>query len=214
MIENEYRTKREIATALLREAIIRGELRPGGRLLLEELSRRFHLSLTPIREALPLLEAEGLVIQSAHKGAIVAPMDRDEIREVYAIRGAIEGLATAEAVPQLTADDQAALAAQLDTLEAFRGDWEEFLNLDKEFHLILYRAAGNRRWLETIRTLWQRSARYMLASTALPGAVAAIHADHRELLRACQQRDATSAAAVLRTHLDHSAQRLLSEWPE
>ncbi|MGN6814192.1 MAG: FCD domain-containing protein, partial [Thermomicrobiales bacterium] len=48
-------------------------------------------------------------------------------------------------------------------MEAFQGDWSGFLDCDKHFHLVLYRAAGSQRWLETIETLWQRSTRYMLA---------------------------------------------------
>jgi Bacterial regulatory proteins, gntR family len=64
-----YRTKREIAVALLREAIIRGDLPPGTRLVLEVLSQRYHPSLTPIRGALPVLEAEGLIVHLPHRGA-------------------------------------------------------------------------------------------------------------------------------------------------
>src|SRR5689334_9458871 len=102
MVLSAYRTKREIATNLLRDAIIRGELVPGTRLLLEDLSQKFDLSMKRIREAIPILEGEGLVVLLPHKGAVVAPMDREEIRELYAMRGAMEGLATVEGVPKLT----------------------------------------------------------------------------------------------------------------
>ena len=73
-----FRTKREVAADLLREAILRGELAPGSRLVLEELSHRYAVSMTPIREAFAILEGEGLVTQLPHRGAIVTTPDRDE----------------------------------------------------------------------------------------------------------------------------------------
>src|SRR5215470_3614958 len=126
MIPTAYRTKREIATTLLRDAIIRGELAPGTRLLLEDLGQKYSLSLTPIREAIPILESEGFVVQLPHKGAMVAQMDREEIRELYAIRGAMEGLATSEGVPRLTDKDLTEMEKLLAALEAFQGSWEDF----------------------------------------------------------------------------------------
>src|SRR5215467_14831126 len=118
MLPTAYRTKREIATTLLRESIIRGELAPGTHLVLEEVGQKYHLSMTPIREAIPILEGEGFVIQLPHKGAVVAKMDREEIRELYAIRAAMEGLATSEGVPRLTSKDLTDMEALLNTLEA------------------------------------------------------------------------------------------------
>lgn len=207
-----YRTKREVALHLMREAIINGDLPPGTRLGLEELSRQFGLSMTPIREALPVLEAEGFITQSAHRGAIVAPMDREEIMELYATRSAMEAMVTRQAVPQLTAEDLANMEELIRRMDAMRGDWDAFLSLDKEFHLVLYRAAGSRRWVDTIETLWRRCTRYMLAGTATSGAVSAIHADHWGLLSACSDGDVEQAAATTVAHLAHSEERLLKEW--
>jgi DNA-binding GntR family transcriptional regulator len=207
-----YRTKREVAIDLLREAIIRGELAPGTRLVLEELSQRYNVSMTPIREAFSLLESEGLIAQSPHKGAVVTGMDREDLLELYAIRSAVEQLATLHGVPRLTKDDLMAMGGLLDALELFEGSRDGFLDIDKQFHRVVYRAAGSQRWLETIETLWQRSRRYMLASTLVSGAVASLHADHRAILQACHERDAARAAVTIRDHLKHSEERLLGEW--
>jgi DNA-binding GntR family transcriptional regulator len=206
-----YRTKREVATNQLREAIICGELAPGTRLVLEELSQRYNVSMTPIREAFSLLESEGLIAQSPHKGAVVAGMDREDLLELYAIRAAVEELATLQGVPRLAEEDLRAMSSLLDALERFDGPQDGFLDIDKQFHRVVYRAAGSPRWLETIETLWQRSRRYMLASTSVRGAVASLHADHRAILQACREHDAARAAAVVRDHLKRSEERLLSE---
>lgn len=207
-----YRTKRDVAAALLREAILGGEFAPGARLVLEELSARYDVSLTPIREALSLLEREGFITQTPHRGAIVATLDREELLELYAIRGAVEELATLHGVPRLTANDLDQMGQLLDTLEAFDRPWGAFLDTDMQFHRSLYSAAGSRRWLDTIETLWRRSRRYMLASTSASGAVAALHQDHRAIFRACRAKDAPAAAAAVRAHLKQSEERLLKDW--
>jgi DNA-binding GntR family transcriptional regulator len=212
MLPTAYRTKREIATTLLRESIIRGELAPGTHLVLEELGQKYQLSLTPIREAIPILEGEGFVVQLPHRGAVVAPMDRDEIRELYAVRCAMEGLATSEGVLKLTDQDLADMETLLATLEAYKGSWEDFLEVDRSFHLVLYRAAGSLRWIETIQTLWQRCKRYMLVAISSDQLMDFIHADHRQLLLACQQRDVPQAEATIRRHLKRTEEHLLKRW--
>jgi DNA-binding GntR family transcriptional regulator len=209
MILSVYRTKREIATNLLRDAIIRGELVPGTRLLLEDLSQKFDLSMTPIREAIPILESEGFVVQLPHKGAVVAPMDREEIRELYAMRSAMEELAAVEGVHRLTDRDLADMQALLIRLEAAQGSWEEFLDMDRSFHLVLYQAAGSRRWIETIQTLWRRCRRYMLMAILSDELTHLLQADHQQLLHACQQRNIALAEATIRDHLKRTEEYLL-----
>jgi DNA-binding GntR family transcriptional regulator len=207
-----YRTKRDVAADLLREAIIVGELAPGARLVLEELSQRYELSMTPIREAFSVLEGEGLVVQSPHRGAVVATPDRDELLELYAIRGAIEELAARHGVPRLSDADIGELERLFAQLADYQGARDPFLDIDKQFHRVIYRAAGSRRWLETIETFWQRSRRYMLASTAVDGAVESLRADHQAILDACRARDAERAAVAVRAHLKRSELRLLEQW--
>src|SRR5215470_13948095 len=212
MLPTAYRTKREIATTLLRESIIRGELAPGTHLVLEELGQKYNLSLTPIREAIPILEGEGFVVQLPHKGAVVAQMDREEIRELYAIRGAMEGLATSEGVRRLTGKDLTDMEALLATLEAFQGTMEDFLEVDRGFHLVLYQAAGSRRWVETIQALWRRSKRYMLIAMSSDELAHFVQADHRQLLNFCKERDVSQAEATIRAHLKRSEEYLLLHW--
>jgi DNA-binding GntR family transcriptional regulator len=214
MQANLFRTKRAVALDLIRDAIIAQEIAPGSRLVLEDLSQQFGLSMTPIREALPALEAEGFITQSPHKGAVVTPMDRDEIFELYATRSGMESMVAEKAVPKLTESDLSQMEATIKAMSDEEGEWVKFLTRDREFHLILYRAGGSQRWLDTIELLWRRCSRYMLASTAMAGAVSAIYADHWELITACREGDAARAAATTVAHLMHSRDRLLREWPE
>lgn len=206
-----HHTKRDIAAELLRDAIIRGEFAPGTRLIAEELSQLYQISMTPIREALSLLESEKLVSQLPHKGAVVAAMDRDEVLELYAIRSAVEALAAFHGVAKLTNDDVNELSDLLGSLETFEGSWDVFLDLDQQFHRVIYRAASPR-WLQTIETLWQRSRRYMLASASIEGVRTQLHTEHKAIVNACQRREAEAAAAAIAAHLKQSEQRLLSQW--
>jgi DNA-binding GntR family transcriptional regulator len=207
-----YRTKREIAVSLLRNSIVTGSLTPGTRLILEDLASEYNLSLTPIREALPVIEVEGLIIQVPHRGAIVAPMDREEILELYGVRRALEGLVTRHAVPNLTDEQLGKMEETIGRMESSIADWTDFLNEDMRFHRYLYEAAGSSRWINTISSLWNRSARYMLTSTAMVGATDAIHQDNRDLLAACRERNAERAAEIVEAHLSYAETRLLEEW--
>jgi DNA-binding GntR family transcriptional regulator len=139
-------------------------------------------------------------------------MDREEIRELHAIRGAMEGLATAEGVPKLTGEDLAHMEALLATLEAFQGTMGDFLEVDSDFHLVLYQAAGSQPWVETIQTLWQRSKRYMLIAMSPDELAHVVQADHRQLLKFCKQRDVSQAVATIRAHLKRSEEYLLLHW--
>lgn len=207
-----YRTKRDVAVDAIRNEIIAGRLAPQTRLILEDLSQQLGLSLTPIREALPVLEGEGLIVQLPHRGAIVAPMDREEILELYAIRSGLESMVTMQAVPRLTPDDLVRMSALIDEMHHLEGDWDRLLERDMAFHLVLYSAAGSRRWLETIETLWKRSKRYMISSTAMSGEMTRIHADHDAMLKACRAGNAELAAELTLHHLTQSEERLLQEW--
>jgi len=207
-----YVRKRDLAASSLRQAIIRGELRPGTRLNMEDLSAQFHVSLTPLREALQQLEAEGFVVQAPHRGFSVAEMDREEIQELYAIRIAIERLATRHAVPRLADADVAQMKALIDQMAELAGDWPRFLQADRRFHEVLYAAAGSRRWLETIRSLWRRAERYMWIGTAMSGAIGQVQADHVAIVEACRRRDGQAAEEQIQVHLQRSEERLLREW--
>jgi DNA-binding GntR family transcriptional regulator len=195
-----YRTKRDVAAGVLRSAIIRGEMPAGTRLLLNQLAQQLGLSLTPVREAIQQLEAEGFVELQNHKGGVVLGLDSEDLLELYAMRAGVEGLAARIGAPKLTEDDLDALQDALHELQQSTGPLEERIPLDMAFHTILYQAAGSERWMRTIQTLRQRSMRYVMASSESIGSES-IDVDHRALLRACRDRDGVQAQEVIQRHL-------------
>src|SRR5579883_3191712 len=102
-------TKADDIARLLEDEIVSGAIRPGTVLRQEQLSERFEVSRTPIREALRRLAALGLVSFVPNRGVRVRTISREELREAFLVRAELESLATALAVPRMTADDLAAL---------------------------------------------------------------------------------------------------------
>jgi DNA-binding GntR family transcriptional regulator len=119
-------TKQQYVYETLRDAIIRCELEPGARLVIDDLARKLDISIIPVREALRLLESEGLVVSVAHVGATVAPVSRQSIVEVFTILEGLETVsarAAAQSITKPTLADLEALVADMDrALKANRKD--------------------------------------------------------------------------------------------
>src|SRR5687768_1583877 len=98
-------TKQQYAYRTLRDGILKGDLAPGTRLVIDDLARRFEISIIPVREALRLLQSEGLVVSVAHVGATVAPISRESVTEVFTVLEGLEVVATRSAAERATPQD-------------------------------------------------------------------------------------------------------------
>ena len=191
--------------AALREEIQRGALVPDRPIRQEEVAARFGVSRIPVREALGRLEAEGLVVVRPNRGALVAALGAEELREAYELRALVEGDLLARAVPRLTATHLAraeALHAALGVAE----DPDAQGDLNREFHQALLDAADDRprqRGLaEQLRGVVER---YEALQRALLRETSAFQEDHRRILDACRRGDPAGARDALEEHLRHAA---------
>jgi DNA-binding GntR family transcriptional regulator len=159
------------------------------------------MSLTPVREAIRALEAEGLLSGSSHKTLRVADVNADEAREIYAVRAVLEESATALAVPHLTAEDVLRLEALVAKmgLACRRGQPRRYRRLDEQFHMALYRRSGNRLLYASIDDLWSRYPRDVLWT--IPGRLRDSHVEHGRILRAIKAADARTAGVLMRAHI-------------
>src|SRR4051812_6167427 len=154
--------------AHLRESILSGEIAPGQWIRQEEVAARLGASRLPVREALRMLEAEGLTEHAANKGSRVPLLDMREVDIVYRMRERLEPLALAESLPNLT-------DAQLNHLESVQERIEsddglaEFLALDREFHLASYAGCPSDRLVSTVSRLWNATQHYRRAFMLLSG---------------------------------------------
>lgn len=203
-----FETKSDWAYRRLREMIAEGELAPGSRLVLRRLAATFGLSEMPVREALRMLQRDGLVEFHSHRGATVVPISRDAVVEGVSVRMWLQVLAVREAVPLHTAETLAAARERLARAEAAArsGDGIEFSEANRGFHVAVEAPAGEL-LTTTIAELWSRvwQARRTLSLFVLdPDRIAVAQNEHRELMEAVTAGDADAAALVMERHRDSS----------
>ena len=149
------KTKNVAVYNKLRQAIIKGKLKPGQKLVMADLAKVFGLSETPVREAIRRLESEGYVDFTPHTGAIVTKIDEGELVEIYLIRIALEELATRLASPHITEKDIDFLNKKNGEMEMAiqQNRFEILAGINKLFHLRIYKAAPFPRLYKILRSL-------------------------------------------------------------
>ncbi|MDP2134923.1 MAG: GntR family transcriptional regulator [Sulfuritalea sp.] len=193
----------EQAVALLRERIYSHALLPGQRLDEALLAEQLGISRTPLREALKVLSAEGLVDLQPHKGCFVTELSLRDLEEIFPIMATLEGRVAHEVATKRTAAQLKALDALHDKLErhAAAGDVDRYYETNYVFHDQMQECAGNR-WLQIVigdlRKLLKLSRHHSLR---LEGRLAASLAEHRALMQALHRQDAAAAEEVMRGHL-------------
>ncbi|TDN92169.1 GntR family transcriptional regulator [Microbacterium sp. BK668] len=186
----------------LRSAILDGRYAPGERIRQEVLAERYGASRVPVREALRMLDAEGLVTLVANTGAWVSRISLAECEEMYQIRERIEPLLLRFNLPLLSPADVAELARLADAMEA-TDDVEEFLALDRAFHLSCYDLVPTSVLGDLVRQLWNRTQHYRRAFTRVFRAEGdrSVHHEHHLLVAALRRGDADEAERVLAGHI-------------
>lgn len=186
----------------LRDAILRGEYAPGARIRQEDLAEQLGASRIPVREALRMLESDGLVTLIANTGAWVSHLSLLECEEVYQIRERIEPLLLRYSLPNLSSET-------LDRLQEFADRMQDgtdvatFLHLDREFHLLSYTGATTSILGDTVHRLWNSTQHYRRAFTLLigPDDNRAVHYEHQLLVGALRRGDSEDAERMLAGHI-------------
>lgn len=208
----EVRTLSMAVADKVRRLIVSNRLPPGSPLRLASIADRLGVSVQPVREAVRMLAAEGLVVIEPHRGAFVARLSIEDVEELYAVRVALESLIARVATARLTDADIDALRARFAAMQAAqrRDDQAAFITADRAFHQHLYDLADRPRLLARILDLWDASnrARPLLYRSWLP--IRDAVADHVPLLEAVERRDAEAADLATRAHLEGAARRVLA----
>jgi DNA-binding GntR family transcriptional regulator len=198
----EFKTKEEYVAEFLREGILSGRLPRGTRLKQAEIAEQLNLSITPVREAFRILEAEGYVLSETHRGVIVAPFDASATREINELRILLETRLSLAAMDSMTERDYAELAAlqrEFEDAEA-RKDREAVRAANYRFHRQLYSLAKQPQTLHFVQVLW---AKYPFDLINLIGGRAGRAAsEHRRLLKAIRSGDRKAVTQALREHID------------
>ena len=201
------KTAHEFVREVLRRAILSGELRGSTRLVQAELAATLEVSTTPVREALRDLASEGLIRFDPHRGAVVEELSREELNEVYTIRKVLEPLALSQALPNLTEGDLD-LLARLHKKMLDEPQGAEWVDFNRNFHMMIYESAGPR-LSNIIRGLLDASVMYIGASLKeVPNMREEANHDHSEILDALTRRDIAAATAAVLDHLNLSMRAL------
>jgi DNA-binding GntR family transcriptional regulator len=192
----------------LRSKILEGTFPPDAQLGEVELARQLQVSRGPIREAMQRLIQEGLLRAERNRGVFVVQLSRDDVRDVYLARGAIER--SAGAIVTKRAPEEALHELQLivDRLAASTGDWAEVVAEDLSFHQALVEAAGSVRLSRMFRTLIAETRLCLIRLEPFYVGKTELAAEHQAILDAVRSGNTRAADRLLRLHMDTSAARL------
>jgi DNA-binding GntR family transcriptional regulator len=197
-------TKQQAVYRTLRDSILRCELRPGARLVIDDVARQFHMSIIPVREAIRQLQAEGLVLSVAHVGGTVAPISHASVTEVFTVLEGLELVATRTAAERMEPAGAAALAGLVTAMDraldkGSPGLWAE---LNTQFHLAIAEIAAMPMLYDMLRRAfdhWERVRRFYFSDVLIHRTRIA-QAEHHALLRQMESRDFVNLEQTIRHH--------------
>jgi DNA-binding GntR family transcriptional regulator len=202
----------------LREQILNGLFRPGEMLRQEEIAQQLGVSRAPLREALPRLEAEGLIVLYPRRGYAVVSLDPDEISEIFDLRMLLEQGAAAVAARRRTAEDVAKARsirremASIDIKDVSK--LTLWFDLHSKFHQTLFRPSGLKHYARLIANLRTIVEPYIRVETFLTGGLEEAEAEHDQLLDAFADGNSKSFTKLTGDHVRHTATRLLARLGE
>ena len=209
----EYKPLTQTVFERLKADILHGKLRPGDLIRQEEITARYGVSRTPVREALQRLQAEGLVTFLPRRRVVVARITVKRIRQIYEIRALLEPFASQLAVGRLEAKQFKRLRVLTEEMAALDSetDLEKILEKNREFHYIIYSAADNELLVGMIDQLWRDILRlrsqYLLSANGHRDSTT----EHRQILEAFEKQDPQRVASLMRQHCEHSKLTLLGD---
>lgn len=211
--EQRYKTKQELVYASLRGAIMRCDLPPGHRIIIDEVSHELGVSHIPVREALQQLQSEGLIINIPHTGATVAPITVQSISEVFVLMEGLESVAMEVAASQLTDEMRAELQHLVEWMDGAvaRGDVEAWSALNADFHRAI--AAATRmpllkEMLGRVLDQWDRVRRFF---NIVSRRIDIAQAEHHAILDALIRNDLETLRDLARRHARSALHAYMSE---
>ena len=208
---DEYLPLRDVVFNTLRRAILKGELKPGERLMEITLADKLGVSRTPIREAIRKLELEGLVVMAPRKGAKVASITERDLNDVLEVRKGMEVLAISLACKRITGEE----LEKLETIEqSFQkliesGNLTELAEMDVKFHDTIYQATNNQRLVQLLNNLREQMYRYRMEYLKDIAVRITLAEEHKAICRALRERDEQQAEEYVSIHIDNQQKAII-----
>ena len=209
----EYMPLREVVFLTLRSQILRGELKPGERLMEISLANRLGVSRTPIREAIRKLEHEGLVVMIPRRGAHVAEITQQELKDVLEIRKSLEILAVTKICRCITDREIGELekAEEIFARQVMKKDSDPAAlgEADEQFHEMIYNATHNRRMIQILNNLREQMYRFRMEYLKDKEVRMKIVEEHEAILNAIRRRDEQEAVRLEQEHIDNQYRSIM-----
>ena len=184
----------------MRKSIIEGDLSDGDPLRQDEIAKAFNTSRIPVREAITMLEQQGLVKTVRYKGAVVAGLSMQEAGEIFDFRCLLESEVIRMAVPMMTPEILTSARGYLERFAAAK-DPMDYGDLNRKFHATLYRACDRPYHISVIENSMDRIDRYLRAQLVMSDGIARSNEEHLAILRACEAGEADLAAQLTYDHI-------------
>ncbi len=213
MEDYQYLPLRDVVFRTLRQAILKGELKPGERLMEIRLANQLGVSRTPIREAIRMLELDGLVIMVPRKGAQVAQITEKDLNDVLEVRLGLEELAVKLACERITESDLNSLYQASRSFEKLieteTDDLQELAQADVAFHDVIYQATNNERLIQLLNNLREQMYRYRIEYLKDVKSRRSLVEEHDALYERMKKRDLAGAQKMIREHIERQQESIM-----
>ena len=202
-----YLPLRDVVFHTLREAILRGDLKPGERLMELQLAAKLGVSRTPIREAIRMLEQEGLAVTIPRKGAEVAKMTEKDMQDVLQVREALDELAANIACERMTKEELNTLIEAMHEFEASTRtrDLKRIAEMDVKFHDVIYHATNNPKLVNMVGNLREQMYRYRVEYLKDEANYPTLLKEHKEIVEGFVTRNKELIKDSMRKHVANQA---------
>ncbi len=213
MEDYQYLPLRDVVFRTLRQAILRGELKPGERLMEIRLANQLGVSRTPIREAIRMLELDGLVIMVPRKGAQVAQITEKDLNDVLEVRLGLEELAVKLACERITEEELRSLYQASRSFEKLieteTDDLQKLAQADVDFHDVIYQATNNERLIQLLNNLREQMYRYRIEYLKDVKSRRSLVEEHDALYERVKKRDLAGAQKMIREHIERQQESIM-----
>lgn len=193
----------------LQSDILRGRLKQGEKLSEQQICDRYGLSRTPVREAFRQLELEGLIETIPNRGAYVLGLSERDLSDLFEMRKAYEVLAVKWAIERITEEEQEKLEEAYEFMEFYsmKGEADKMLNINMQFHNLIYKASHNRMLEHTLSTYQLYLKETESNSAYLDGQLEQVLMEHKKIFDAFVSKDPEAGAVAVAAHLDNAKAR-------
>ena len=204
---------RDVVFRTLRRQILMGELKPGERLMEVKLTKKLGVSRTPVREAIHMLEIEGLAKVIPRRGASVSDITEEDLQDVLEVRCALEELAVELACARRSEEDifNITKVARAFVEATKTGSISEMAEKDVAFHNLIFSATGNKRLIQLVGNLSERMYRYRIEYLKNKGVYEGLIKEHSDIIRYIEGNNPSEARAAIRKHITNQGEKVSLE---